>query len=521
MSLYTSCLERFSHLHSSLSSSFWIRVRSWTFPSPNGTTYKPSLILCASAIHITSIKEDVYFAYSNLFETGEKEKCMHESRPNWRLSHSTTKWVSPKGLKEANISSDGTSVGDILCTIRRDLGDNWALCNGSIFSGSSYPKLNSLLSENIGYNKETNIYMAESFSGTINVGHNTLSYTNASNNIVHIYSLDKGYLEKISVDISQYYSGYSLTSEGCKLSRLNNRYFLFGVITNNNVAKTCILTSLNLTSWTAASLPDNYYRYQLQIIWYRNAYYFFSFDWNSNYSGFAMTILKSTDGMTFTRFYSSSGSNALIIADAYNDRLIIIHSDSFVSVVKSKYYSSAEYYYIGQIRHILNGDSVNLNSSGGFDVYSLSNVDSHRGRENIGEDSNNIYLYRYNDTDGYMTTIPKSSLNGGNVTATNGSLRINSQRYGIALYPWNKNGLYALLQINATAGNLKYKIYNYNNSMFTEIATISAKDTLNPYNFMANPDNFLDHSGQKIIGTFSNIIPLISVDGCYSYIKAK
>lgn len=444
---------------------------------------------------------------------------MYWSRPNWRLSHNTTRWVTPKGLKEANISSDGTSVGDVLCTERTDLGDDWVLCNGSIFSGSSYPKLNSLLSENIGYNKGTNIYFEESFSGTIHIGHNTLSYAKASNNTVYIYSLDKGYLEKISVDISQYYSGYQLTSAGCELSRLNNRYFLFGTITNNNVSKTCILTSLNLTSWTAASLPDNYYLYQLQMIWYRNAYYFFSFDWNSNYSGFAMNILKSTDGITFTRFYSESGSNALIGVNSFQDKLIIIHSDSFVSIVKSYYRSSIEYYYIGQILHILNGDSINTSGSNGFSVYNLRNVDSHRGLERIGEDSQNIYLYRYDNTNGYMTTIPKSGLNGGDVTATNGSLSVNSQKYGLPLYPWNKNGLYAL--INATSGNLKYKIYNYSNGIFTEIATISAKNTLNPYDFMANPENFLDHSSQTIIGTFSNIIPLISVDGCYSYIKVK
>ncbi len=61
---------------------FWIKLRSWTFPSPNGTTYKPSLILCASAIYITSIKEAVYFAYPNPFETGEKEKCMYSLRPD-------------------------------------------------------------------------------------------------------------------------------------------------------------------------------------------------------------------------------------------------------------------------------------------------------------------------------------------------------------------------------------------------------------------------------------------------------
>lgn len=434
---------------------------------------------------------------------------------------STTKWVTPKGLKEANINSDGSSVGDVLCTLRTNLDDDWVLCNGSIFSGSSYPKLNSLLSENIGYNKGTNTYLEESFSGTINVGQNTLSYIKELNGIVYIYSLDKGYLEKISVDISQYYSGYHVTSAGCKLSRLNNRYCLFGTITNNNVSKTFILTSLNLTSWTAASLPDNYYTYQLQMIWYRNAYYFFSFDWNSNYTGFAMNILKSTDGITFTRFYSASGSNALISVNSVQDKLIVIHSDSFVSIVKSYYRSSVEYYYIGQILHILNGDSINTNGSGGFSGYALRNVDSHRGLESIGEDSQNIYLYRYDNTNGYMTTIPKSGLNGGDVTATNGSLSINSQNYGLALYPWNKNGLYALKQIDATSGNLKYKIYNYTNSNFTEIATIGAKNNPNPNVFMANPENFLGLSTQMIIGTFSNIVPLISIDGCYSYIKAK
>ena len=428
---------------------------------------------------------------------------------------STTKWVTPKGLREAGV--DGTKVGDVLCTARTNLSDDWVLCNGEIFSGSSYPKLNSLLSENIGYNKGTNVYQ-ETLSGTIYKGYNTLSYIKALNNTVYIYSLDKGYFEKISVDISQYYSGYNLTSDGYQLSRLNNRYFLFGVVTNNNVSKTFILTSLNLTSWTAVSSPDNYYTYQLQIIWYRNAYYFFSFDWNSNYQAFAMKILKSTDGITFTHFYTSSGSNPLINADSYIDKLIIIHSDSFVAIVKSKYYSSVEYYYIGQIRYILNGDSVNLNSSGGFTVYNISNIDNHRGLENIGEDSNNIYLYRYNNTNGYMTTIPKSSLNGGNVTATNGSLSIDSQTYGLSLYPWNKNGLYALKQIDATSGNSKYKIYNYSNSIFTEIATISAE--INPTVFMANSENFLGLS-TYIIGTFSNIIPLVSIDGCYSYIKAK
>ena len=43
---------------------------------------------------------------------------------------STTKWVTPKGLREANIGSAGNHIGDVLCTARTDLGDDWALCNG-------------------------------------------------------------------------------------------------------------------------------------------------------------------------------------------------------------------------------------------------------------------------------------------------------------------------------------------------------------------------------------------------------
>lgn len=66
---------------------------------------------------------------------------------------STTKWVSPKGLKDSGI--DGYKVGDVLNTIRTDLGDKWALCNGDIFNKSSAPLLFDLTSggSNIFINK--------------------------------------------------------------------------------------------------------------------------------------------------------------------------------------------------------------------------------------------------------------------------------------------------------------------------------------------------------------------------------
>lgn len=54
---------------------------------------------------------------------------------------STTKWVTPKGLKESNTT---LGLGDIKHTFRTDLGNNWVLCNGDIYSPSEYPDLYSL-----------------------------------------------------------------------------------------------------------------------------------------------------------------------------------------------------------------------------------------------------------------------------------------------------------------------------------------------------------------------------------------
>lgn len=63
---------------------------------------------------------------------------------------STTKWVTPKGLRDADISSDGTKVGDVLCTARTNLGDDWALCNGDLLDLESHPKIESTSLKNIG-----------------------------------------------------------------------------------------------------------------------------------------------------------------------------------------------------------------------------------------------------------------------------------------------------------------------------------------------------------------------------------
>lgn len=51
----------------------------------------------------------------------------------------TTHWISPKVVKAAIDSS--IRIGDIKTTARTDLGENWLLCNGEAVSAADYPEL--------------------------------------------------------------------------------------------------------------------------------------------------------------------------------------------------------------------------------------------------------------------------------------------------------------------------------------------------------------------------------------------
>lgn len=54
------------------------------------------------------------------------------------------KWVSAKGLKDAGFDA-AFRVGDTCTTLRSDLGERWALCNGDSISGERYPDFVKLL----------------------------------------------------------------------------------------------------------------------------------------------------------------------------------------------------------------------------------------------------------------------------------------------------------------------------------------------------------------------------------------
>lgn len=58
----------------------------------------------------------------------------------------TTHWMSPKATKA--VIDKSIRIGDIKATVRTDLGNNWLLCNGEVISATDYPELTALLQQN-------------------------------------------------------------------------------------------------------------------------------------------------------------------------------------------------------------------------------------------------------------------------------------------------------------------------------------------------------------------------------------
>ena len=124
---------------------------------------------------------------------------------------STTKWVSPKGLKDADISSDGTKVGDVLCTARTDLGDDWALCNGDLIDLESHPKIESTSLKNIGIGLvpvDTATITVDPIPELDNLGLTVVDAIYYNDTVVVLYSGSK------STDAANSYMGYIYISYG-------------------------------------------------------------------------------------------------------------------------------------------------------------------------------------------------------------------------------------------------------------------------------------------------------------------
>ena len=433
---------------------------------------------------------------------------------------STTKWVTPKGLKEAGIDKNELfQIGDIRSTTRTDLGDDYLLANGTVFSKASYPKFYTLNSANVGYDKPLKTIL-KGYSKPISksVGfYSTGSMAGTTHTFLSTIALDSGDLITGETDLTTIISPYDVPSASM-MHYANGRYFFTtrGYINNGGTAF-IILSSNDLTNWSksvfsTASTSDNF----TDVAYYRNAYYCLRvyYDYNSNIQ--VIELYKSTDGVSFSAIGTSGG---ISYSNSTGKGYILFATDSYLGMFRvdsssSRSYVSTAFYYL------MNGDTPVPNRE---TTYNMANtyitgpsITNNFPPTHVGWDNAYIYIYGTNsgnvsNQQNMLWTIPKSSIQGGSFTPTLSylnsiSIAMWSARSDIGMVLFGSDGIYRL------SGKSPILIGNFD----TTDVLISQ--------FAGDTENAIfsgDQANGKSWGTFKNVLPLVSIDGCYSYIKVK
>lgn len=156
---------------------------------------------------------------------------------------------------------EGWQVGDVLNTVRTDLGPSWLLCNGEGVLPIEYPKLCELMAHNWTFNTEiyektdlaTGDEASSSISNLFHVNNRwVIMYTDADSRLhVSIQSEDGPWN-------SHLVSGLSISSASeIRIRWLDGRYILFTTSTyvTHNSKSVTLYESVDLINWTSLVIP--------------------------------------------------------------------------------------------------------------------------------------------------------------------------------------------------------------------------------------------------------------------------
>ena len=432
---------------------------------------------------------------------------------------STTKWVSPKGLKDAGLDKNEVfQIGDIRSSIRADLGDNYLLANGATFPKALYPQLYAVNSANVGYNKPLKMITTgydKPISKSVGLYRmDTPAINGEIHNILSVIALDSGDAVSSETDLYPIISPYHITGN-MMMHYANGRYFLASRAYNPNGGSVFIILSSNdLHNWSKSvfsdpSASDNF----TDVVYYRNAYYCLRAHYQNDYQ--MIELYKSTNGSSF----SSIGTPAQIsYSNSTGVGYMLFATDSYLGMFRvdrssSRAYISTAFYYL------MNGDTPTPNRGTAYrmNTYSSSPSIGNVPPIHVGWDNTYIYIYGTNTQNtssqqNMLWTIPKSSVQGGDLSPSltyvnTISIAYWSGRTDIGMVLHANEGIYRL------SGSSPILIGKFD---MTSVSTAI---------FAGNAENAIFSSGinanGRTWGTFKNILPVVSIDGCYSYIKVK
>lgn len=435
---------------------------------------------------------------------------------------STTKWVSPKGLKDSGIDKNEVfQIGDIRSSIRADLGDSYLLANGATFPKALYPKIYAVNAANVGYNKPLRTIL-NGYDNPISKSVGLYSVKNttidgASHDVLSAIALDSGDVISGETNIDSIISPYGVSSN--MMHYANGRYFLtVRGYRNNSPNAFIILSSSDLNNWsksvfvTTAS-SDNF----TDVVYYRNAYYCLRV-YQQGSSTQVIELYKSTDGVSFSVIGTSAEiSNSNSTGKGY----MLFATDSYLGMFSVSANGSGTKYVDSAFYYLMNGDTPTPNRGTGYYMeggqYLIGpGITNNYPSTHVGWDDTYIYVYGSRSDQGSQSsnilwTIPKSSIQGGTFKPT--STYINS----ISIQQWSARTDIGMV-LFGTDG-----IYRLSGSSPILIGNFDMTSVINSI-FAGNTENAIFSGGQtngKSWGTFKNTLPLVSIDGCYSYIKVK
>lgn len=433
---------------------------------------------------------------------------------------STTKWVSPKGLKEAGIDKNEVfQIGDIRSSIRADLGDNYLLANGATFPKALYPQLYAVNSANVGYNKPLKMITTgynKPISKSVGLYRmDTPAINGQIHNILSVIALDSGDTVSSETDLYPIISPYRIAGN-MMMHYANGRYFLASrAYTDSGGSGFILLSSNDLHNWSKSvfsnpSGTDNF----TDVVYYRNAYYFLRVYYQNDYQ--MIDLYKSTNGISFSQIGTPA---QLSYSNSTGVGYMLFATDSYLGTFRvdrssSRSYISTMFYYL------MNGDTPTSNRGTAYRMntsYSSPSIGNFPPMH-VGWDNTYIYIYGTNTNNtssqqNMLWTIPKSSVQGGelspSLTYVNSiSIGYWSGRTDIGMVLHANEGIYRL------SGSSPILIGKFD---MTSVGTAV---------FAGNAENAIFSNGQtndngRTWGTFKNTLPLVSIDGCYSYVKAK
>lgn len=444
---------------------------------------------------------------------------------------STTKWVTPKGLRDSGI--DGKQIGDIVTTVRTNLGSNYVLANGDTVEQSTYPALVNILSNGVGYNGKSKVYTSQNAMHRIKHPHTLTWLSDPINNTkIAWVSLDTGYLKRGIIDFSsllgnRYLSGVRPEQFGLRF--VNGRYFLIAFTyasTGGNYA-VFVFTSTDLVNWSVAVQPAYGYGsagHQYDITYYRNAYYLSYIYYDNSYSNWNIILYKSTTGTSgFSQILNCTGSSYGINYGSASQYWALIPTSDRLCLMSQQSGGSASWTMNPMIWYLMENDNVRDRSKIGNgttidNLYQVSRMDSVM-KNNIGFDNSYIYFIGRDRNDSNRVVLGR--LSKTNIASPSFSLYTVANNSNMFWDTSSSQGVYVYDSSNRSGTGLcpVYKLTNTGG--LSSIGNVDLSNGINN-NAGVNSTSFIQCADtNKFVGTFKNLLPALSNSDAYSYIKAK